>query len=293
MQIQRDESMHLFKIDLLKLELEQIIKEKNVLEVENTNLRQIIEENSRHDIEFKSRIEELEKETNSTNFQCTIPPIFAKFKSFEDKEIKFLEQVYKEQIRNEIKERNREKKLRFHDPLLSDKVIEGNSDIKCIIQEVILFIKKSLTLSSDKNASLQNESNIFEPYNKGKMKKAKQKRAYQNSIADICSKTSISDKTAKNQVYAMIRASLSNVLEMNLYKKTQKAGNVYKLFGKITNPITKEEIKGIDYKKTCYILTIDQELNHMIKILPKADSSISVDKKITKYNFKRIIRNQN
>ncbi|CAG8792458.1 20068_t:CDS:1, partial [Gigaspora margarita] len=57
------------------------------------------------------------------------------------------------------------------------------------------------------------------------------------------------DKTTKNQVYAMIKSSLSNVSEINLYKKTQKAGNVYKLFEKITNPITKKEIKEIRIDK--------------------------------------------
>ncbi|CAG8763762.1 12473_t:CDS:2, partial [Gigaspora margarita] len=62
--------MNLSEIDSLKLELEQIVKEKNVLEAKNANLRQIIEENSRHDVEFKSRIEELEKcrvDTTSEN----------------------------------------------------------------------------------------------------------------------------------------------------------------------------------------------------------------------------------
>ncbi|CAG8802481.1 20595_t:CDS:1, partial [Gigaspora rosea] len=197
-----------------------------------------------------------------------------------------------------------------------------------ITQEVILFIKKSLTLSSDENASSQNEPNISETHDsnieinnedgrelaqlfsdaefaEGKTIKAKQKevicwytyrKAYQNSVADIRSKTGVSDKTAKNQVYAMIRASLPN-----LYKKTQRAGNVYKLFGKITDPITKEEIKGIGIdkvygtsygvrsiseltdvqilniikqvtEKTRDILTVGQELNHTTEILPKADS---------------------
>ncbi|CAG8505899.1 4228_t:CDS:10 [Cetraspora pellucida] len=406
MQPQRDESMYLSEIDSLKLELEQIVKEKNALKVENANLRQIIEENSRRDVEFKSRIKKLEKsradtafenaklktevvklrsdfeeikskrittdsleqlpisssaknemETNLTNPQCTISSICAKSKSSEDKKIEFLEQVHKEQIRNEIKKRNREKKLRSQDPLSSDKVIEGNSDIKypasqtiiqikmlCnqkieqdIIQEVILFIKKSLTLSSDKKTYSQNEPNISETHDsnieinnderelaqlfsdaefaEGKMIKAKQKevicwytyrKAYQTSIADICFKTGVSDKTAKNQVYAIIRASLLNVSETNLYKKTQRAENVYKLFGKITDPITKEEIKemGIDKvygtsygvrsiseltdaqilniikqvtEKTHDILAIGQELH--AEILPKANSSISVNSK--------------
>ncbi|RIB08580.1 hypothetical protein C2G38_2045034 [Gigaspora rosea] len=66
MQSQRDESMYLSEIDSLKLELERIAKEKNALEVENANLRQIIEENSRRDVEFKSRIEELEKSRADT-----------------------------------------------------------------------------------------------------------------------------------------------------------------------------------------------------------------------------------
>ncbi|CAG8685297.1 26541_t:CDS:1, partial [Racocetra persica] len=69
MQPQRDESMYLSEIDSLKLELEQIVKEKNAFEVENANLRQIIEENSRRDVEFKSRIEELENSRADTAFE--------------------------------------------------------------------------------------------------------------------------------------------------------------------------------------------------------------------------------
>ena len=111
----------------------------------------------------------------------------------------------------------------------------------------------------------------------------------------------------------MIRASLLNVSETNLYKRL-RAGNVYKLFGKITDPITKKEIKGISIdkvygtsygvrsiseltdaqilniikqvtEKTRDILTVGQD---MTEILPKADSSISVDsKKITRYNYQK------
>ncbi|CAG8741765.1 18745_t:CDS:1, partial [Gigaspora rosea] len=46
------------------------------------------------------------QETNLTNFQYTMPPICTKSKSFEDNEIKFLEQVHKEQ--NKRKELQKE-----------------------------------------------------------------------------------------------------------------------------------------------------------------------------------------
>ncbi|CAG8806336.1 997_t:CDS:1, partial [Dentiscutata erythropus] len=52
-----------------------------------------------------------------------------------------------------------------------------------------------------------------------------------------------------SQVYAMIKASLPNVSESNLYKKTERAGSVYKLFGKIIDPATKKEVIGIGIDK--------------------------------------------
>ncbi|CAI2186265.1 184_t:CDS:2, partial [Funneliformis geosporum] len=56
----------------------------------------------------------------------------------------------------------------------------------------------------------------------------------------------VTEKTAKSQVYAMIKASLSNVSDSNLYKKTERAGSFYKLFGKIIDPATKKEVMGIE-----------------------------------------------
>ncbi|CAI2194459.1 7834_t:CDS:2, partial [Funneliformis geosporum] len=59
----------------------------------------------------------------------------------------------------------------------------------------------------------------------------------------------VTEKTAKSQVYAMIKASLSNVSDSNLYKKTERAGSFYKLFGKIIDPATKKEVMGIGINK--------------------------------------------
>ena len=70
-----------------------------------------------------------------------------------------------------------------------------------------------------------------------------------NKVAEICSKTGVAEKTAKSQVYAMIKAFLPKVSEMNLRKITQRAGSVYKLFGKIIDPTTKKEVKGIGIDK--------------------------------------------
>jgi len=47
----------------------------------------------------------------------------------------------------------------------------------------------------------------------------------------------------------MIKASLSKVSNSNLYKKTQRAESVYKLFEKIINLIIKKEVKGISIDK--------------------------------------------
>ncbi|CAJ0917119.1 22274_t:CDS:2 [Entrophospora sp. SA101] len=142
-----------------------------------------------------------------------------------------------------------------------------------LIQEAILFIQKGVltspinnlkTQESDVNigndkggrelAQLFSDAEIAE----GKMVEAKQKEiicwytyreAYQNSVAEIQSKTGIAEKTAKTQVYIMIKASLPKVSDVNLYKKTQRAGTIYKLFGKIIDPITQKEVKGIGIDK--------------------------------------------
>ncbi|PKY47491.1 hypothetical protein RhiirA4_462694 [Rhizophagus irregularis] len=73
------------------------------------------------------------------------------------------------------------------------------------------------------------------------------RESYENNIAEICSKTDVAEKTVKSQVYTiytMINASLPKVSESNLDKKTQRAGNVCKLFGKIIDPATKKEVMG-------------------------------------------------
>ncbi|CAB4445134.1 unnamed protein product [Rhizophagus irregularis] len=73
------------------------------------------------------------------------------------------------------------------------------------------------------------------------------RESYENNIAEICSKADVAEKTVKSQVYTiytMINASLPKVSESNLDKKTQRAGNVCKLFGKIIDPATKKEVMG-------------------------------------------------
>ncbi|CAB5374650.1 unnamed protein product [Rhizophagus irregularis] len=47
----------------------------------------------------------------------------------------------------------------------------------------------------------------------------------------------------------MIKSSLPKISESNLYKKTQRAGSVYKLFKKIIDPATKKEVMGIGIDK--------------------------------------------
>ncbi|CAG8561943.1 16387_t:CDS:2 [Funneliformis mosseae] len=96
-----------------------------------------------------------------------------------------------------------------------------------------------------------------------KMIKAKQKeyihwyayrKSYENKVAEIYSKTDVVEKTAKFQVYTMIKVSLPKVSDLNLYKKTQRAGRVYKLFEKIIDFTINKEVKGIGIDKAYGIL---------------------------------------
>ncbi|CAG8792113.1 21991_t:CDS:2, partial [Dentiscutata erythropus] len=131
-----------------------------------------------------------------------------------------------------------------------------------IIQELILFIQKGASTSNEVVAdnSGRDLAQLFSDaeVTEGKTIEAKQKEliywyiyreSYQNKVAEIRSKTGVAEKTAKSQVYAIIKAFLPKVSKMNLRKKTQRAGSVYKLFGKIIDPTTKKEVKGIGIDK--------------------------------------------
>ncbi|CAB5361218.1 unnamed protein product [Rhizophagus irregularis] len=147
--------------------------------------------------------------------------------------------------------------------LYNQKVEQG------IIQEVISFIQKRALTSSinilesreietvpgegQDLAQLFSDAKVAE----GRTLEAKQKElvcwynyseSYQNKVAEICSKTGVAEKTVKSQVYTMIKASLPNVSDSNLYKKTERAGSVYKLFGKIIDPATKKRSYGNRYR---------------------------------------------
>ncbi|RHZ81310.1 hypothetical protein Glove_122g26 [Diversispora epigaea] len=155
------------------------------------------------------------------------------------------------------------RKAEFHS---SEVKIPYNQKIEQgIIQEVILFIQKEKILTSLTNTPKTQDSDIevtrlFSDAEiaEGKTIKAKQKeiicwctyrKSYQNTVAEIRIKTGVNEKTAKSQVYAIIKSSLSKVSEANLRKKTQRAGSVYKLFEKIIDPTTKKEVKGIGIDK--------------------------------------------
>ncbi|RIB14133.1 hypothetical protein C2G38_2096705 [Gigaspora rosea] len=58
---------------------------------------------------------------------------FSETKSFKDKEIEFLERVHKENVSNEIRERNRKQKLQAQNSILYDKD-NSSSDIKTVSQ---------------------------------------------------------------------------------------------------------------------------------------------------------------
>ncbi|CAG8804514.1 25861_t:CDS:2, partial [Gigaspora margarita] len=217
--------------------------------------------------------------------------VHTEIKSLEDQEIdEFLDSKYKEKVSKEIIQNIKEKKLRDQDlssinqyeqpcqsnslPKKSSKVItsissidqgptredtyisnQGSSPIvqvrkaefhsfkvkilynqkieHGIIQEVILFIQKEKSLIlSDIKASSQNETNISETHN-GNIEINNEKNGQE--LVQLFSDAEFAEgKTIKAK-----------------QKETQRAGNVYKLFGKITDPITKEEIKGIEIDKVC------------------------------------------
>jgi hypothetical protein len=160
-----------------------------------------------------------------------------------------------------------DKHISFQETPIVRKIPYNQKVEQGIIQEVISFIQKRALTSSINIlesreietvpgegrdlAQLFSDAKVAE----GRTLEAKRKElvcwynyseSYQNKVAEICSKTGVAEKTAKSQVYAMIKASLPNVSDSNLYKKT---GSVYKLFGKIIDPATKKEVMGIGIDK--------------------------------------------
>ncbi|RHZ87415.1 hypothetical protein Glove_35g25 [Diversispora epigaea] len=121
-----------------QLNIDPELKKKFVkVEAENAKLKQALE---KHEIRIKNPEQKEKSDTNAlstkdvfaisnlrcddtpasdtcqeTKTQCFTSSICIKTKSSEDKEIEFLDHVHKEQISNEIRERNREKKLRSQD----------------------------------------------------------------------------------------------------------------------------------------------------------------------------------
>ncbi|RHZ78665.1 hypothetical protein Glove_158g77 [Diversispora epigaea] len=69
-----------------------------------------------------------------TKTQCSTSPICIETKSFDDKKIEFLDRVHKEQISNEIRERNRKKKLQSQGSIQNT---SSSSDIQNEVNPVI------------------------------------------------------------------------------------------------------------------------------------------------------------
>ncbi|GET03045.1 hypothetical protein GLOIN_2v1488498 [Rhizophagus clarus] len=114
--------------------LEKLLKFAEV-EVENVRLKQIIEENARHDaenVELKSRIEELEARLALLEQGSAVDEMVLSFDQLnnevgqapsdldgnDEEVVNFLDEAYMKSISNEIRERRREKKQKDQEALV-------------------------------------------------------------------------------------------------------------------------------------------------------------------------------
>ncbi|CAG8750083.1 11165_t:CDS:2, partial [Gigaspora rosea] len=172
-----------------------------------------------------------------SKIQCSISSIHTESKSPEDKEI-----VHKEWISNEIRERNREKKLRSQG-LSSDNNSSEQSNSLYNVKTVTLEtnLKNSTEVSGEETKPRGYDSsnlNIPEISSKSKLPtnlllnqkipyNQKVERAYENRVSDVKSVNNTDDQSARTIVYNEIKSLLPDVTDVNLRKITSRAKKVY------------------------------------------------------------------
>ncbi|CAG8662749.1 6411_t:CDS:2, partial [Paraglomus brasilianum] len=156
-----------------------------------------------------SNSDEHQEETLSqvSNSSSTELSICVKPKSLEDKEMdNFLVERHNEQVRIEIIERNREKKLQRESPTENSPKEDTYMSNNRVSAKA--HIKSSISLEQ------------------------KKEQEFDNQVKNLMKSDHIGEKKAKGQIYDFIIAQL-NTKRKTLQKQNQKARKVYNLFEKI------------------------------------------------------------
>ncbi|CAG8557594.1 10026_t:CDS:2 [Cetraspora pellucida] len=242
------------KIDKLRkenAEIPELKKKCAEIEAENIKLKQIIEENA--NTELKDRVMKLEQIqtqvtindqnasstknkksiiTDSTQlqkgkskylFESPTEPMTSITSSQQDivnddlaSTLEFVEMIHKENVANEIRQCNREKKLQCDS---QDDAFPFTQDYDSISLEYVTEIL--LTSGQEKSSIFQNIAHLYE------------KALLDKSLDELMVRNKVSMKKAKGQVYDFIIAQNPGIRDESLYKKIERAKKIYRLFEKI------------------------------------------------------------
>ncbi|CAH1769132.1 10855_t:CDS:2, partial [Entrophospora sp. SA101] len=228
-------------------------------------------------------------------------------KSLEDKEIdNFLVKRHSEQISNEIRERNREKKLQAQDlssvntsKLPDDLIIKLDKNLITeweLKQQLSMSI--SIPIASDQlrdqdSSSVTAESIVYIFY---KAIQSGQEgirywyyfiEKYDKKIDEVVI-SGVKRKTATSMVYQEIKELLSDITNVNSHQKILRARKIYKLF----NTIGIEKIKQVSYSTDAVSSLSYQQIQNIIDyVISKTvkNSSQSEVSEVPTFQSKKIL----
>ncbi|GBC27636.2 hypothetical protein GLOIN_2v1487451 [Rhizophagus irregularis DAOM 181602=DAOM 197198] len=173
-------------------------------------------------------------------------------KSSEDRKAdSFLDEVNKKSVSDNIRRRNREKKLQSESAKNQPQDLSDCYTTPSTSKHHIVHFRKTLLylLSEIQKEALASSVNTSKFNNVVADGEGRQLISDAEDAEGKTIKAKQKEKCMLSQVYTMIKSSLPKISESNLYKKTQRAGSVYKLFKKIIDPETKKEVMGIGIDK--------------------------------------------
>ncbi|UZO22123.1 uncharacterized protein OCT59_014495 [Rhizophagus irregularis] len=229
------------------------------------------------------KLEKMAKPSNTSDstFNSNVcKPIRTETKSLEDKGTDdFLDEVRKKRVSDEIRQRNKEKKIQRESTVPSDlscvteTSLRNHDENESLVTEIVRdllqgflvddfqrefinteFIDREHSNSSpvtEELARLFHQASIARKNSiKAKQEEISSWGRYSERFEDKVMKLrsedkNLKDKTARSQIYNEMKLYLSGVSDEYLRKITSKARKINKLFGYDYDPITLKKIKGI------------------------------------------------
>ena len=253
----------------LLAEITELKKENAEVKAENVKLKHALEEHEARFTSLEQRdeekatliakldddIKEIKQSSTSTssveNSDICVQPIRTETKTLEEKETDaFLNEVHKKSVGNEIRKRNKEKKLQ-RESACEDLIKEISTSISCntSIQNhprgtshdsISQVTEISLTSGQGKSDILQNIANLYEKACDAEDVSIKANQAeilcwrifiiaFDKSIDEIMARDRVGMKKAKGLIYDFILAQNPDTKRPALYKKIERARKIYRL----------------------------------------------------------------